>query len=771
MTTIKDGNVSRIASFPMYDCFIPYESSDKIWDSIVAGCDNKDDLPAQLDRFGSCESAWTAGESLVLTQTCGYPLIHSYQTNLSVVGTPVYNAEGCEGPRYRAAIIISSSVESVDLKSHLESKKSLTIAVNSLGSFSGWLMLLSKLSDIFDGSTNLCCFCTKILLTGSHLGSMKAVKNGQADLASIDCVSLALARLNHDKKLLEGIRVVDYTDQAPALPLVTHYNASRETIMDLRKGLTNMLHSQDPDVVDARNRHLLLDIDMSENVTKETYAKCVFSFIYKVQKIVPTFAPFLLENPQDSIYSLAAEEDRKWPVSDFEFLQILSNVLFNFLIQELHKIVTSIVQGEQEITEEDCLPENFISLLSRLSKEQCDSVKQEIIKHLVGKILWQQSPHGGKVRIVLPSLFGILQLCLHSNAAKTQEMISTTDPSYVLFMGASADLSDDVDTSTPPSSKDGCIAHPTTESTTVGSTAAEAIKMVDALHPESRKQEIRDALWTADIALMETLCNPVSPSNNQSHDGAVRDEGQRMQGEAAAECSAAAASEVFAYVSSARHNDRGDWGNLVVVAGDDSIKRFSESALHARLVKAISPLAYRNIRIHRGKFTGCLHSYGKGGKKKKDDDDDEGKFNGLTHRVQIEQTIFLGSLKEEGVPDADDLDPCLLKNANVELLVREQSFLNVLDKKIPTAPTNMNIASDHKKVKEFLLVSRENMVKGKRKLVKWTEIDKNDNLESLPGCGGLNMLEARGLLGFEEKKVLNTGEVEKMSINPYVYIN
>ena len=61
--------------------------------TILAG----DALP--LDTF------WRRPD-LLLSQTCGYPLMHGLAEHVHIVGVPVFNAPGCDGAYYRSAIVV-----------------------------------------------------------------------------------------------------------------------------------------------------------------------------------------------------------------------------------------------------------------------------------------------------------------------------------------------------------------------------------------------------------------------------------------------------------------------------------------------------------------------------------------------------------------------------------------------------------------------------------------------------------------------------------------
>lgn len=63
------------------------------------------------------------------------------------------------------------------------------------------------------------------------------VTSGVADIAAIDCVSLAGFRL-HEPELTRGIHVIGYSAPYPGLPLITSGMTSVATLGALREALT-----------------------------------------------------------------------------------------------------------------------------------------------------------------------------------------------------------------------------------------------------------------------------------------------------------------------------------------------------------------------------------------------------------------------------------------------------------------------------------------------------------------------------------------------------
>ncbi|MFP6706356.1 MAG: hypothetical protein VCE75_10070 [Alphaproteobacteria bacterium] len=43
-----------------------------------------------------------------MSQTCGYPLLKHFTAHLTLLATPVYQTQGCEGPNYRSLIVVAA---------------------------------------------------------------------------------------------------------------------------------------------------------------------------------------------------------------------------------------------------------------------------------------------------------------------------------------------------------------------------------------------------------------------------------------------------------------------------------------------------------------------------------------------------------------------------------------------------------------------------------------------------------------------------------------
>jgi len=190
-----------------------------------------ENLPEDLTAPIDLPSFWS-DPRLIFGQTCGYPLTHDLCGQAELIATPCYDSEHAEGPRYGSAIIVaaSSSIKTlIDAKNHVA-------AINGYDSNTG--MNLFRISLARAGACG--DFFSKVIVTGSHRSSVDAVIMGEADIASIDVVSLAHFK-RFDPELLSKISIIAYTPKTPGLPFITSGAAAPNMIETLRHALFSVI--------------------------------------------------------------------------------------------------------------------------------------------------------------------------------------------------------------------------------------------------------------------------------------------------------------------------------------------------------------------------------------------------------------------------------------------------------------------------------------------------------------------------------------------------
>jgi ABC-type phosphate/phosphonate transport system substrate-binding protein len=221
-----------LAALPMYDFEELRPETDALWSGIAARLlDRGIAAPASLVRGLPLQEIWT-GPKLLLAQTCGYPLVTSLAGRVTLVATPRYGAEGCDGILYRSAIVVRAT----DRATVLADLHGRRCAMNGPDSNSGMNVLRAAIAPLTRGAGR---FFGGVMATGGHVASVQAVARGEADVAAIDCITWA-----HLQALrpfdTQGLRVLTWTDATPGLPLITAGRTDAATIGALRDALADV---------------------------------------------------------------------------------------------------------------------------------------------------------------------------------------------------------------------------------------------------------------------------------------------------------------------------------------------------------------------------------------------------------------------------------------------------------------------------------------------------------------------------------------------------
>ena len=193
-----------VASLPMYDWPELREHTDAFW----AGFQRHADLSVPLNRVSHYSDPWH-NPNLVFSQTCGYPFTHEFNGLLNYVATPHYVCAGCNDATY------SSFIFAREAKSLHEFRGKIP-AVNAMDSMSGMLALKLVFAPFVKGGE----FFERAHVTGGHLNSLQAVREGKADVCAIDAVCVALAE-KYRPQDLEGLVMIAQSPMVPSLPFVT----------------------------------------------------------------------------------------------------------------------------------------------------------------------------------------------------------------------------------------------------------------------------------------------------------------------------------------------------------------------------------------------------------------------------------------------------------------------------------------------------------------------------------------------------------------------
>lgn len=236
----------RLAALPMYGLPEVRGDLDVAWTAIRAALAERSvDAPTALSWPDDLHRSWERPD-LLLSQTCGYPLVGALHDRVRVLGTFASDIVS-PGGHYRSVLICRPATRTrIDQRAWPE----LVAAVNGRWSLSGWISLLAATTNggTWPGSTTE---------TGGHVASVELVRQGIADIASIDAITFALLA-RHRPAALEGVVVWSQGPRVPALPLVTAAATDDATFGRLREALVSVNRSTNPAVRAAFDR-LLVD--------------------------------------------------------------------------------------------------------------------------------------------------------------------------------------------------------------------------------------------------------------------------------------------------------------------------------------------------------------------------------------------------------------------------------------------------------------------------------------------------------------------------------
>lgn len=202
-----------IASLPMYDFPELRAQTDALWQAIRVQllARGLDEVPELLVRpEGALVDHWRL-PGLLLSHTCGYPLMRLLP-DVHVLGSFSVMAGGSAAAgRYRSVIV--ARADDARSSGGVAAFDGAGVAANDDGSLSGWVSLGWALSQAGARPGS-------VVFTGAHAMSVVAVRDGQADLASIDAHSYALFQ-RHRPDAVRGLVVVGEGPEVAVTPLVT----------------------------------------------------------------------------------------------------------------------------------------------------------------------------------------------------------------------------------------------------------------------------------------------------------------------------------------------------------------------------------------------------------------------------------------------------------------------------------------------------------------------------------------------------------------------
>ncbi len=235
-----------LANLSMYDFPEVRAATDAWWCGIAAALQRAGiaAVPDSLTRDPDIDVLHSP--ELLLTQTCGYPLTHALAGVVTLVATPGYSADGCNGVDYCSFIVVSEDNPAAGLAD----LRGCVCTYSGRNSQSGYNTLRAAVAPIAGGDA----FFSRVFESGGHPVSIELVATGKADVCAVDCVTHGLMA-KYRPAALAGTRIIGATESAPGLPYVTHAAADEDYLRRLRDGLAAAF--ADPDLADTRDTLML----------------------------------------------------------------------------------------------------------------------------------------------------------------------------------------------------------------------------------------------------------------------------------------------------------------------------------------------------------------------------------------------------------------------------------------------------------------------------------------------------------------------------------
>jgi ABC-type phosphate/phosphonate transport system substrate-binding protein len=176
-------------------------------------------LPDALLWSDDIHALWSSPD-LVLSQSCGWPIVSELDGRVRVVGVFDPEVEGGNEGTYRTLLVARHDAPAAEFSG-------ATAAVNGPDSLSGWVSLIAGVEGSGGGWRG------PVRWTGAHVASLAALRAGVADIASIDPVSFALLA-GLDPRHVEGLHVVGHGPRVPCLPLIVPSETDDEELASWR---------------------------------------------------------------------------------------------------------------------------------------------------------------------------------------------------------------------------------------------------------------------------------------------------------------------------------------------------------------------------------------------------------------------------------------------------------------------------------------------------------------------------------------------------------
>ena len=225
----EEAGVMSVTSLPMYDLPEVRPALDALWDGLAANLRREDvpDVPDKLVHGRPLRDLWSDPD-LLLSQCCGYDLVHRYAGKLRPIATPRYSAPGCRDCDYSSLVVVSRG----DGARGIADLQDRICVINGPESHSGMNALRALVAPLSRQGR----FFSEIKVSGAHANSLAMIAGGAADVAAIDCVTYRLLA-RYRPEALAGLLPICRTDSAPGIPFVTRTDIPEHLVGRMQKAI------------------------------------------------------------------------------------------------------------------------------------------------------------------------------------------------------------------------------------------------------------------------------------------------------------------------------------------------------------------------------------------------------------------------------------------------------------------------------------------------------------------------------------------------------
>lgn len=218
----------------------PFASVAWAWDQLWAAVHARAPwTPASLTRTGDVHASWYNNDCIV-THVCGWPFAALHRNDMHVIGSFSLDLPDAEGPGHYHSVLLCADDRPLSelVGSHVHA------VANSADSLSGWLSL--RAATVGPGQE----WPGAVTFTSAHHDSLRALANGEADLASIDSWSLSLISAE-EPQLVRDLRRVGVGPRIPTPAVTARKSISDQRVEELRDAFDDALRA--PETTSARS--------------------------------------------------------------------------------------------------------------------------------------------------------------------------------------------------------------------------------------------------------------------------------------------------------------------------------------------------------------------------------------------------------------------------------------------------------------------------------------------------------------------------------------